>query len=367
MKNIIRIIVILLVGQLGFAQSTFVLNGKIKGMKDEKVYLSYLSGGTRIKDSTMVKDNKFAFKGVLSEDIVATLTYKNLGKSFSFVLAPGDNTVKGNISAIDNSFTSGSDYQDGWLDLNKKIKPILDREKKFYEDIQENRKNQVEVSEVELSQTYEKIKKDKLDEISGYINKKPGELAGLYAYYTYMLTADVDLEMLSSLLNKFDSRLKKSFYYEKSKSFIEVAQRSKIGSILSDFSQKDTADAVVNVSSFKGKYLLIDFWASWCGPCRSENPNVVAAYEKYHSNGFEILGVSLDSDKAKWMDAIHKDNLQWAQVSDLKLWKNEVAVFFGIRSIPTNFLIDPKGVIIAKNLRGENLEKKLAEIFAKKG
>ena len=106
--------------------------------------------------------------------------------------------------------------------------------------------------------------------------------------------------------------------------------------------------------------MLIDFWASWCGPCRAENPNVVKAFNAFKSKGFTILGVSLDQDKAKWLDAIKKDGLTWTHVSDLKFWNNAVAQQFGIQSIPANFLIDPNGVIIAKDLRGEDLERFLA-------
>lgn len=120
---------------------------------------------------------------------------------------------------------------------------------------------------------------------------------------------------------------------------------------------------MVNIKSFRGKYVLVDFWASWCGPCRGENPNVVAAYNKYKSKNFTVLSISLDKTKDSWVEAIKKDGLNWTNVSDLKFWSNAVAQQFGITSIPQNFLVDPNGVIIDKNLRGEALEQKLASIL----
>ncbi len=136
-----------------------------------------------------------------------------------------------------------------------------------------------------------------------------------------------------------------------------------VGTMLPDFTQADTTGKPVSLSSLRGKYVLIDFWASWCGPCRKENPNVVAAYNKYNSKNFTILGVSLDKAKPAWIEAINMDGLAWGHVSDLQGWGNAVAQQFGIGSIPQNFLIGPDGKIVGKNLRGAALDRKLAKML----
>jgi peroxiredoxin len=131
-----------------------------------------------------------------------------------------------------------------------------------------------------------------------------------------------------------------------------------------DFALNDTTGNPIAISSFKGDYLLIDFWASWCGPCRRENPNVVALYNDFKDKGFEIIGVSFDDDGNKWINAIHQDGLIWPHVSDLKGWGSAAGKLYGINSIPATVLLDRDGIIIAKNLRGDALRKKLEELYA---
>lgn len=148
---------------------------------------------------------------------------------------------------------------------------------------------------------------------------------------------------------------------------INAARVTSIGAMAPDFMEYDTSGNPVRLSDFRGKYVLLDFWASWCGPCRAENPNVVKAYNKYKDKNFTVLGVSLDGPgaarKGAWLGAIRQDGLTWTQVSDLKAWDNAAAREYSIRAIPQNFLIDPSGKIVGKNLRGPDLEKKLAELF----
>ena len=139
-----------------------------------------------------------------------------------------------------------------------------------------------------------------------------------------------------------------------------------IGSVAPEISYPSPDGSVISLSSLRGKYVLIDFWASWCSPCRRENPNLVSNYKRFHDKGFEIFQVSLDKTKDAWIKAIKKDNLSWPNhVSDLKYWDSEPARQYNVRSIPSNFLLDPDGKVIAKDLRGIALGKKLAEIFDK--
>ncbi|MCD8178019.1 MAG: AhpC/TSA family protein [Tannerellaceae bacterium] len=184
----------------------------------------------------------------------------------------------------------------------------------------------------------------------------------LYREYSYRLSADE----IESALALMDPSLNDTEYVEALKEHVEVLRSVEPGKPAPNFSATSPEGETIELHDRLGNgYVLLDFWASWCGPCRRENPNVVEAYKKYHSKGFDVFGVSLDRAKDPWVEAIDKDNLTWTHVSDLKFWDSAPAKLYGVRAIPANFLIDPQGNIVAKNLTGEDLQEKLAEIYGK--
>lgn len=169
-----------------------------------------------------------------------------------------------------------------------------------------------------------------------------------------------------SAFEGLSSRLKESPLGKVIPLQLEAQSKTKVGQQAPDLTLKNPEGKTIKISDFSGKYLLLDFWASWCGPCRAENPNLVKAYQKYHDKGFDILGISLDdaARKAAWIDAIKGDSLLWAQVSDLGGWDSYAAKIYGINAIPASFLLDPDGKIIARNLRAEELQNMLKRVFA---
>jgi len=226
-------------------------------------------------------------------------------------------------------------------------------------------KNEAKI--LEIQQAYRSEIKKTQDEVAAKLSSAPASLGVI----NMLMSGNVlDRDEYAATYITVAEKLKKEWpNYDHAKEFVSMVDKMKataIGQPAPEIALPDPSGKVVKLSSLRGKYVLVDFWAKWCGPCRRENPNVVRAYKAYNSKGFTVYGVSLDRSKDEWVQAIAEDGLTWTHVSDLKYFQSEAAQLYNITAIPFCVLVDPKGIIVAKNLRGKALDDKLAEIFDKK-
>ncbi len=219
-----------------------------------------------------------------------------------------------------------------------------------------------------IQSTNPQLANSRIEAISSFVKTHPDSFVSLYALQNLSANGAfiIDPNIAGPLFEQLSNFIRNTNTGKILDREIEIARKTAIGSIAPEFAQEDTLRQLVHLQTFKGNYVLIDFWASWCKPCREENPAFVSVYKKFKEKNFKILGVSLDKSRKAWASAIRKDNLVWANVSDLKFWRNEVALLYGVKTVPQNFLLDPQGKIIARNVSSETLSEKLEEIFSKK-
>ncbi len=375
MKKTIMLLVLVLPLAI-MAQSQVVkISGSIKNITDtiDKVYLSYVLNDKRVSDSATVVNGKYSFEinanEVLRVQFLARnsnnkakkITRRDVANAF---LEPG-NIFLENVDSFSNVKVSGSKANDEMKKLDEKSKPYTQELEKLSTAFSAALKEKNTVESKKLETQIDDLEAKMNAEIYGaYAKSNPASPVALIALQRFA-GYDINADVIDPVFNALPVAVQNSSAGKSFKSKIEIAKKTGIGQYAIDFTQNDTLGNPVKLSSLRGKYLLVDFWASWCGPCRRENPNVVAAFNKYKDKGFHILSVSLDQPgaKDKWIKAIHDDGLTWTHVSDLQYWNNAVAKEYGIQSIPQNLLLDPQGKIIAKNLRGEDLNEKLRSIL----
>lgn len=339
----------------------FTISGTIKNMGTGEIYF-IPSGDIQKIDTVKVVNDKFTYEGTATEPTVYMANFGADQNNAFFVVEPGKTILNYQLNNLESIDIKGGKEQEVYAQFLALGKPIMAQMDSLGQLAQANENNQQLISS--LQENFFALDADLKKKQLEFITNNKSSIATAFIGINYlnekMDKTLADVEQINTML---DEKVKASYYGKKLAELQQQLSSTTEGSLAPDFTLNDVNNQPVSLSSFKGKVTLIDFWASWCGPCRSENPNVVAAYKQFHAKGFEILGVSLDDQKDKWLQAISKDNLTWTHVSDLKGWQSEVAAKYGVQSIPSNYLIDASGKIIAKNLRGEDLENKLSEIF----
>jgi len=308
----------------------FSLSGSTFGIKNGTVL--YLDDNLKIEpiDSAIVENNSFKiYTRLSSAPLKAVLRLKDDSQYRFLWLENNPMTFDATKTNFKNASITGSYSENLSQNLHKQI-----------DNLPKNERQKLEIK---------------------FVENNPNSIVSAYVLSVY--SAAWGKEKTKELFEQFSKENKNSEYGKKIVKYIELNKNPKIGEQFVDFEMSDPNGNSKRLSDYKGKFILLEFWASWCAPCRQENPNLVKTYEKFKQNGFEIFAVSLDDEKDRWLSAIKKDNLNWEHVSDLYGDDNKAALIYGISSIPNNFLIDKNGIIIACNLRGEKLNEKLAEIM----
>ena len=312
-----------------FAQTQkekFEITGRLSGFPDSTLIYLYKINlhQADLIDSAFVINNQFYFNGSLKE-----------------------HTIEVSIE------TKGHNYKYFWLENS--IITFSAEKGKFKDAIITGSKTQDEQNQFDVA-----VGHDKAKSIS-FIRNYPNSIISASILSIYASNWGKDTS--ASLYRNLSTEIKNTPYGKDVLTHITLNKNPKVGDKYVDFTEPNAENKNISLSDFKGKVVLLDFWGSWCGPCRAENPKLVKMYNEFNNRGFEILGVAADIDKNQWIGAIKKDELKWQNVTDLKGWNNKAAIIYGIYKYPTNFLIDKNGIIIAKDLRGEALKNKLEEIF----
>jgi peroxiredoxin len=349
------------------AQPGYQIKGTITGAGDTWAYLSKMEQGEyRDLDSVRVRQGVFTLKGKVAEPNVYQVRLREGKGGFLLVLENKVITVRGQAGKIEESAITGSSLTDEYVAYQRKHSDPARKEMIANTlKAEELRARGDSAGAHQLLSLNGEIMEKQFLVASEYISAHPEAFQSLsllrWGWNEFGL--ETSKKMFLSLAPQWQKHTLAQEVLAGIKEREMYAEKAKAGTPFADFRLPDANGKSVDLASLRGKYVFIDFWASWCGPCRQENPHLVKTYQKFKGKPFEIVGISLDEKQEPWLKAIEKDNLPWVHLSDLKGWNNELTLHYGIKWIPSSFLLDPEGKIIARDLRGDALDKMLSGLF----
>lgn len=359
MKNLLFVfpITLLLSCNQNVQNSSYELTGMIEGISSGNVCLMY----SDFKDTVKIENGIFIFRGKVIEPYLSKLVFEELDDCREFYLENSKITFKGNIDSIDKSIITGSKTESERMLYNERMAEFDEK----YTELEKQYKEAKEINEEELNILYEEIEFEQVDAQRDFIKENPS------SYLCISILWEIDWSFNSAVeynnyVNLLDTSLSKYKRLIDLKKLIARMEKVEIGKTAPDFEIKDSNDNLNRLSELyqKTDYLLLDFWASTCAPCRKENAHIREVYNKFHLKGFEVFGVSSDTNKELWLKAIEKDGLSWTNGCSLEKWgENDIIKTYALRQVSANFLLDNTGKIIAKDLRGVDLEAKLSELL----
>jgi peroxiredoxin len=371
MKNTLLFLFVLL-PCFAIAQGSFTITGRGNGMKDgDQIFLQYRLPTGVVDDSVFVTNHTFFFKGTIGAPVRASLyrnqnpKYANDMFDYATVYLEKGNIVLSSADTLLHAKNSGTPLNKDYAELAAALLPFNEKGRTLRDP------SSLNATELKDTAFVAAVTKKVVDHSASMVPVK-------FAFIDSHLSSFVSLTTLSELvrdsknLREVDERfsrlsplLRISAGGVALQNSIAAGKKIKLGTHAPNFSQPDNFGKLINLSDYKGKYILLDFWASWCGACRAENPNLLVAYNRYKDKGFLVVSVSIDEakDKLAWLKAIEDDKMPWTQLADLKGNQNEPYQLYGITTIPANVLISPEGIVIARDLKREELHGKLASIF----